>query len=343
VDRIPFTMQWGPWDETHRRWKQQGMRNDGDWHTMFDFDSGGIGTGVDFGICPPFEREQVDEDDEHITFRDEHGVLQRMRKDGTSMSEWLDYPVKDRRTWEEHKRRFDPSTPERFPADWDKRAAELKGSDEMIGIGFYPYGFFAGARTMMGAEACMVAMAEDPELIEDINGTLCDLWCTLLERVSDEARVDAVHAWEDMAFKSGSLISPAMFERYLTPYYQRLMGLADQRGATIRLVDSDGYMHGLTPLFLEAGLTGIFPYEVQAGNDLTHLLNAHPDLRALGHIDKRAMTRDKAAVEAEIERLKPIADIGRFIPHMDHGIPPDVSWENYQQMVWCWKELVGKE
>jgi len=343
VDRIPFLMQWGPWDETHRLWKRQGMQNDGDWYAMFNFDSNGVGAGVNFCLCPPFERETIDEDGEHVIFRDEQGVLQRARRDGTSMSEWLDYPVKDRKTWEEHKSRFDPDSPERFPADWDARAAQLRESDEMVGVGFYPYGFFGGARTMMGAEASMVAMAEDPELIEDINTTLCNLWCALIERVADEARVDVVHAWEDMAFKSGSLISPGMFRRYLTPYYRKVMGLAEQRGANIRLVDSDGHMHGLTPLFLEAGLNGIFPYEVQAGNDVPYLLEQHPDLHALGHIDKRAMTKDKAAMEAEIERLKPILDIGRFIPHMDHGIPPDVPWDNFQYMVWRWKELTGKQ
>ncbi len=342
VDRIPFMMQWGPWEETHRRWKQQGMKNDGDWYAMFGFDSRGVGTGVEFGICPPFEREQIGEDDEHVIFRDEHGVLQRTRKDGTSMSEWLDYPVKDRKTWEAHKWRFDPSTPGRFPADWQQRARQLRESDELVMVWFYPYGLFSGPRTMMGAETCMVAMAEDPELIEDINTTLCTLWCALIERVADEARIDVVHAWEDMAFKSGSLISPPMFHRYLTPYYQRAMALADQHGAKIRLVDSDGHMHQLTPLFLDAGLTGIFPYEVQAGNDVAQLLRSHPNLRALGHMDKRAMARDKAAMDAEIERLRPIVEMGRFIPHIDHGVPPDVSWENYQYMVWRWKELVGK-
>lgn len=342
VDRVPFMMQWGPWEETHRRWKQQGMRNDDDWYAMFNFDSRGVGAGVSFGICPAFEREQVDEDEEHIIFRDEEGVLQRARKDGTSMSEWLDYPVKDRKTWEAHKWRFDPSTPERFPVDWAARAKQLRESDEMVMVWFYPYGFFAGARTMMGAEACMVAMAEDPELIEDINTTLCNLWCALIERVAEEARLDMVHAWEDMAFKSGSLISPGMFQHFLTPYYIEVMGLADRCGAKIRLVDSDGYMHGLTPLFLEAGLTGIFPYEVQAGNDVPYLLETYPELRALGHIDKRAMARDRAAMDAEIDRLRPIVNTGRFIPHIDHGVPPDVSWENYQYMVWRWKKLVGK-
>ena len=195
---------------------------------------------------------------------------------------------------------------------------------------------------MMGVEASLYAMADDPELVLDINETLCTLWEGLLDRIYEEARLDAFHAWEDMAGKNGSLISPGMFHRFLTPFYARIMGLAAERGTPLRLVDSDGYMHGLTPLFLEAGFTGIYPYEVQAGNDLLSLLTQYPSLRALGHIDKRAMAKDKAAMDAEIERLKPLLETGRFIPHMDHAVPPDVSWENYQYMVWRWRELVGK-
>ncbi len=342
VDRIPFVAQWGPWEETARRWKRQGMKNDDDWYTMFDFDSRGIDTGISFGLCPAFERELVDGDEEHIVFRDEEGVLQRARRDGTSMSEWLDYPVKDRQTWGEHKWRFDPAAPGRFPEDWSEKARALKTSDELVNVGFYPYGFLSGPRTMMGAEGCLVAMAQEPDLIEDINTTLCDLWCSLLDRLFEEARVDAVWVWEDMASKKGSLISPAMFRRFITPYYRRIMDLADRHRAAIKLVDSDGNMHQLTPLFLEAGLNGIYPYEVQAGNDVLSLLEAHPELRALGHIDKRAMARDKAAMDAEIERVREILAVGRFIPHFDHAIPPDVSWESYQYMVWRWKELTGK-
>ncbi|NIM48743.1 MAG: hypothetical protein GTO22_05715, partial [Gemmatimonadales bacterium] len=169
VDRLPFLNQWGPWGETLRRWEQEGMENDDDWYKLFGFDSRGVDLGVNFGICPEHEWEQVDEDDEHIIFRDGHGILQRGRKDGTSMPEWLSHPVKDRKSWEEHKWRFDPETPERFPDDWDLRAKELRSSDELTLVCLYPYGFLSGPRTMMGVELCLYAMADDPELILDIN------------------------------------------------------------------------------------------------------------------------------------------------------------------------------
>ncbi len=343
VDRLPFVLFWGPWDETLRRWKEQGMENDDDWRSLFGFDPLWVDAGVNAGICPGFQWELIDDEGETIVCRDEHGVLQRARKDGTSMSEWLDYPVKDRKSWEEHKWRFDPDTPDRFPPDWERRAGELSKSDVCVATGVYPYGFLGGPRTMMGVEACLIACATQPDLIEDINRTLCELWYGLWSRIFEETRIDVVIMWEDMASRKGSLISPAMFRRFMTPHYKRLMDLARRHGVRVRAVDSDGRMHELTPLFLDGGINIILPYEVQADNDVPYLLGKHPDLIVFGHMDKRAMAKDKAAMDAEVERVRRILALGRYIPFPDHLIPPDVSWENYQYFVWRWKELTGKE
>ncbi len=342
TDRVPFVNQWGPLEETHANWKRQGMQADDEWYTLFNYDSTGHDVGVNFGICPAFERQVIREEERNVVFRDEYGVLQRARKEGTSMAQWLDYPVKDRKSWEEHKERFDPKSPGRFPPDWGDRVRVLRDTPELVGLGFYPYGFLSGPRTMMGAEACLVAMADDPELIEDIDDTLCELWLSLMDRIFEEMRVDVIWAWEDMAYKSGSLISPRHFRRFLTPRYRKIMDFARNRGAKLAMVDSDGLMHQLTGLFLEAGIDNILPYEVQAGNDVSMLLKRHPGLCAWGHIDKRAMAKGRPTMDAEIKRLAALLPLGRFIPHMDHAVPPDVSWENYRYMVWRWKEFTGK-
>lgn len=343
IDRLPFIIHWGPWGDAHRRWKEEGMKNDGDWYNLFGFDPYHAGAGVNFGIYPPFKHEVLADEGEKVVFRDEQGVIKRDRKGWTTMPQFLEYPVKDRKTWEEHKWRFDPDSPERFPANWSEHAKALKGSEAVTIVGTYPYGFLGGARTMMGAEACLIACAMEPELIDDINSHLCNLWYKLLSRILEETRLDELAMWEDMAGKQGSLISPKMFRRFLTPYYKKLSDLGKKHGVKIVSVDSDGYMHELTGLFLEAGVNVIYPYEVQAGNDVPYLLRKYPELCAWGGMDKRVMAKDKAAIDAEIERVKSITEIGRYIPYPDHLIPADVSWENYQYFVWKWKEMTGKK
>jgi len=343
TDRVPFIVQWGPWGDTIRRWKEEGMKNDGDWHSLFNFDQRAIGTGVNFSICPAFKFEILEDEGETIVFRDEQGVLKRDRKGVTTMPQFLEYPVRDWKTWEEHKWRFDPDTPERFPADWDQRAKQLKESEAIVSVGMYPYGFYGGVRTMMGAEASLIACALEPELVDDIDKTLCNLWYKLLSRILEESRLDEIAMWEDMAGKQGSLISPKMFRRFLTPYYQKLSKLGRDHGVRIVSVDSDGLIDELTGLFAEAGVNAPLPYEIQAGNDLAKIMKENPGVCLMGGMDKRAMAKDKAAMDAEIERVKALLPLGRYIPFPDHLIPSDVSWENYQYFVWRWKEIVGKK
>jgi hypothetical protein len=325
TDRLPFVIHWGPWADTITRWRGEGMRQEEDWYQPFGFDPYITDTGVNVGIDPQFPQETLADEGETIVFRDPQGVVKRYRKGATTMPEFLDYPVKDWKSWRKHKERFMPDTPGRFPADWDQRRKTLATAEGLVTLGVYPYGFLGGPRTMMGAEACLVACALEPELIEDINHTFCDLWCAVWERVVEEVRVDHIALWEDMAGRQGSLISPAMFRRFLSPHYRRIAEFARRHGIKLISVDSDGFMHELTGLFLEAGVNAVYPYEVQAGNDLTLLLRRHPDLGALGWMDKRVMAAGHAAVDAEIERVRAVLPLGRYIPFPDHLIPADVQ------------------
>jgi uroporphyrinogen decarboxylase len=320
----------------------EGMKHPRDWRNLFGFDPYHEGTGVNFGICPEFEQKVLEDEGETVVLQDEQGVIKRDRKKSTTMPQFLGYPVRDRKTWEEHKWRFDPDTPERFPPDWEKRAKELRETEALVWVTTYPYGFFGGIRTMMGAERSLITCALDPHLIDDINRHFCDLWYALWTRIFEETRVDEIHFWEDMAGKTGSLISPRMFRRFLTPYYRRLIDLGKSHGVRVISVDSDGLINELTGLFVEAGVNAPFPYEVQAGNDIPSLLRKYPTLCAQGGMDKRAMAKGKSATDKEIVRVKKIVDMGRYIPFPDHLIPADVSWENYQYFVWRWKEMTGK-
>ena len=52
------------------------------------------------------------------------------------------------------------------------------------------------------------------------------------------------------------------------------------------------------------------------------------ELRGVGGLDKKVFAKDRAAVDAEIERLKPLVALGGYIPCPDHRISPDAEWDN---------------
>lgn len=55
-----------------------------------------------------------------------------------------------------------------------------------------------------------------------------------------------------------------------------------------------------------------------------------PELALMGGIDKRLLAMDAAAIDAELDRVWPAVQKGRYIPDLDHLIPDNVPWTNYQ-------------
>jgi uroporphyrinogen decarboxylase len=54
------------------------------------------------------------------------------------------------------------------------------------------------------------------------------------------------------------------------------------------------------------------------------------ELRVVGGVDKLAIPKGPAAIDAELERRLPLMRDGGFIPLPDHLIVPGTSVENYR-------------
>ncbi|MEA2013535.1 MAG: hypothetical protein U9O87_10750 [Verrucomicrobiota bacterium] len=65
------------------------------------------------------------------------------------------------------------------------------------------------------------------------------------------------------------------------------------------------------------------------------------ELRGVGGMNKTVFSQDYAAVDAEIERLKPLVDLGGYIPCPDHRIAPDAKWKNVQYYCEKMRETFG--
>ena len=73
------------------------------------------------------------------------------------------------------------------------------------------------------------------------------------------------------------------------------------------------------------------PVEVAAGNDIVKFREKYGKKMAYrGGIDKRAIAAGGRIMEEEVMRVvPPLLKDGGFIPSCDHGVPPDISWQNY--------------
>ena len=102
---------------------------------------------------------------------------------------------------------------------------------------------------------------------------------TLYERALQEFKYDFVFMWEDMSFKNGPLISPALFRTFMRPHYREMTDFYKQMGAPYVTVDSDGDVTQLIPLFVEGGVDGLLPFEVAAGMDVRQVREGPKNVR----------------------------------------------------------------
>ncbi len=194
----------------------------------------------------------------------------------------------------------------------------------------YVSGCFGFHRHLMGFENLMTTYVLDPVLIHAMSRAWEALMIGIIDRCRAHGEIDMIHFWEDMCYKNGPMIPPKMFKEFIQPYYKRVRDRALEQKVTGLAVDTDGDCGLLIPLFTEAGINYLEPFEVQAGMDIREVRKAHPNLVIHGGLDKRALAGEKADIDAELEAKLPfMLEQSGYIPAIDHVVPPDVPIKNW--------------
>ena len=301
-------------------------------HSYLGLDQGMVHVPLSFWMEPPFKEKILEDHGDWMVSRDASGMVKRSLKDHSSLPRFVRGAVGSREDWERIKaERFRPTLDGRLPVDWAKRLEEYSERDYPIYIGGCPAGFYGAARQLLGQERVLTTFYDEPDLMHDIMDYLADFWISIYSSVLDQVDADACFIWEDMCYKNGPLISPAMFREFMLPNYKKLSACLRDHGVSAIWVDTDGDARKLIPLFVEGGVTLLYPLEPQAGMDVVELREAFPKLGLMGGMDKRKLPEGRTAIDEELDRKIPfMIERGGYIPFLDHQAPPDISWDNYK-------------
>ena len=346
VDRIP-AVHFGYWSELVVEWAEQGKipmeialkRGDSNaydkeldriigwdfnWHNVKDF--------ANINLMPQFEQKVLETlPDGSQRVQSVTGVIERVKPGIISIPSEDDYLLKDRDAFEEFykpKMQFDKK---RIREEVIKSFNETRPYDVPVGI---RAGSVLGKiRDMTTVVGMSYLMYDDEDLFAEIIDTYADMQYECIKTALEAGvKCDFAHVWEDICFKNGPLISPEIFDELCGKHYKKRTDLLKKHGIDVISLDCDGVTDRLLPTWVENGVNTMFPIEIGVWGDQFEAARKKygREILGVGGMDKTAFRKDKAAVDAEIERLKRLVELGGFIPCPDHRLMPGSKFELVQ-------------
>lgn len=324
-------------------WKQQGMPNDVPLAELFQLDPPGDHSLGQLGWCeaafdPAFEVRLVEDRGEHEVEQDtagRHVLYFKGRRQGF-MPEYIAHPVRDVKSWEEDvKWRLDPNSPGRFTTLQERMETARQAAAQGLMVVQNLIGGYMYLRSLIGPGELLYALCDQPELIHDCMRTWLELADAVTARHQQYVTFDELYFAEDICYNHGILISPDMMREFLLPYYQQLITNVknrqlDRSRHLFIQVDTDGDCRPAIPVYREMGMDVMSPFEVASGCDVVEIGAQYPELVMRGGIDKRVLAQSQEEIDRMVERILPaMRRRGGYIPCCDHGVPPEVPYENY--------------
>ena len=345
VDRIP-NFEYGYMDGVLESWQEQGLPQP----VTFDDLDDCFGLDVRRQHCvvpvntsapvPAFPEEILEEDENTAVKSFADGVVRRYLRSAPYVQQELSFPLKTQNDFAALGARFDPRSPERYPPAWKEMVVGHRARGLPLGLELD--GFFHRARLWLGFEEACMGYHLRPALMHAIADFWTQFNLAIVEQVLAECHLDFVQFFEDMAFKTGPMVSPQLFATFIMPYYQRLVGFIRAQGVPLVLFDSDGRINELVPLIIECDFDGLYPLEIAAGVRPEGLQQQFGErLGLLGGIDKRVLLAGPSEIEKELRAKVPaLTRRGGYVPTIDHRVPLGTSLDNWRYYLKLKNELL---
>ncbi len=300
----------------------------------------GLYVPVDLSPIPRFKGRVLKETENYIDYMSPVGVIVRVNKKaeylGYNMPMYIDFPVKDRKSWEEYKKRLNPEDPRRYPKDWEGNKDEYRKVFEQYQTGptmVFIGGLWAFIMSIMGIPKVSM-FYEDSELMHDI----ADYWeYFTIEALRDlletlRGQIDMTWMWEDFAEKHGPFFSPKIFKEFFLPHYKNLTSFFHKNGVKVML-DCDGNFNALLDSLTETGVDGLWPLEVNSGMDAITIKKKYGNkFFLIGNIDKRAVAKGGETMHKEVDSKVPILkELGGYIPGLDHNVYVEITLDKFKE------------
>ena len=162
--------------------------------------------------------------------------------------------IKDITLWKEVLKTPDPR---QYSAEEWKAAEDLANATdrkEKFVAPFVVTGIFEKLHYFMGIEDTMINFYEEPEAMHDLIDHLTDWEIECAKVEIEHLHPNALFHHDDWGSQVSTFISPAMFEEFILPAYEKIYGFWKKNGIEVIIHHSDSYAATLVPYMIQMGV-----------------------------------------------------------------------------------------
>lgn len=231
--------------------------------------------------------------------------------------------ITDVTLWKEQLKTPDPN---RYSAE-DWKAAETQAASvdrkEKFVAPFFVTGIFEKLHYFMGMEDTMINFYEEPEAMHDLIDHLADWEIECAKAELAHYHPDALFHHDDWGSQTSTFLSPAMFEEFILPAYQKIYGFWKKSGVDVIIHHSDSYAASLVPQMIEMGVD-VWQGAVKE-NNIPELLKTYAGkITIQGGLDNGKYDKadwSKEAIHNGLKELFETAGTKNLIPSLTMGGP----------------------
>lgn len=294
--------------------------------------------GYDTTIClgdesffPGMSRVIEENNDTIIEIDGWGATIKRSRKG--YFSQTLKYPIEEYQDLESLD--FEPAELEKRWLEFDRQTAVEKSKGKCIfaKIG----GIYVRSHFLRREEELLMDMVLEEDFCSELFDKVAAHFTDMALKTLDRGNLwdTGLFVFDDIASTYNTMFSPAVFEKYFLPRYQKMIATLKAAGCKHVFFHSDGNILPVMDLLLEAGFEGFNPLEPRSGLDLIQLKKKYGN-RAVyfgGICNTEILQRgDKKEIERHVKPLVELARDGGVILGT-HTIAEDVDPFIYDYMM----------
>lgn len=244
-------------------------------------------------------------------------------------------------------RRAFQASPGRLGEAWEDTVRRLRDRDHIVGI-WASRGFFQalGVGNWPTLEQVLDDVIDHPRKIRNRLQIYGDFCSRILDMAMAEVDPEFIYISEPISDNRGPLISPAMFEDFMIPVYEKLISVARAHGCGHILVSTYGNTARLIPCMIEAGVNLLWVSEAAEVPEIDYRSLRRRYGSGLGLIGGIPLSILRSGETGKMEqRLReavlPLLAGGRYIPLAGGRVREEVPWPVYKRYREILAELIG--